>query len=98
MGTLQVTQKLANHVASSMEIELTDELVHQVKRVFLDFVCSAITGSNTEVSKIVYDTVYRLEGEGEYNVIGYEKGLSLTNAAFLEIAAQKNINVIQAFP
>lgn len=83
MKNVQVTQRLANHVASVMGMQLNDELVHQVKRVFLDYICTAITGSDTEVSRLVYHSIQEIEGEGKYNVIGHEKGLSITNAAFI---------------
>ncbi len=80
---IKATEKLAAHVVNARDISLDKELTQQVKKVFLDYLCSAITGSKTEVSRLVYQYLLESEGPGEYNVIGHEKGLSKTNAAFI---------------
>ncbi|MEQ2525877.1 MmgE/PrpD family protein [Robertmurraya yapensis] len=79
----KVTEELAEYVADSINLVLHEELVHQVKRVILDYFCCAITGSKTAVSNQVFQTLLNLDGEGDYNAIGYEKGLSKTNAVFI---------------
>lgn len=80
---VNATEKLAAHVVNAKNINLDKELTQQVKKVLLDFLCSAITGSKTEVSKLVYQYMLESEGAGEFNSIGYEKGLSKANAAFI---------------
>lgn len=79
----QITEKLARHVEASDEIKLNDELTNQIKRVYLDYVCCSILGSSTNVSNLAYQTILSLEGEGEYNVIGYKQRLSKASAAFI---------------
>lgn len=78
-----ITERLAAHVANYRNIQLDESLVHQVKRTCLDYVCAAITGSNTEVSRLVYEYLIESEGRGTTNIIGYPSGLSKGNAAFL---------------
>ena len=78
-----ITEILASHVANSKNIQLADELVHQVKRACLDYLCAAITGSNTEVSRLVYEYLIESEERGTTNTIGYQMGLSKGNAAFI---------------
>lgn len=77
------TEKLAAHVVNAKNMYLDNELTQQVKKVLLDFLCSAITGSKTEVSKLVYQYLLESEGTSEFNIIGYDKGLSKANAAFI---------------
>lgn len=78
-----ITEKLAAHVDNFRNIQLYENLVHQVKRTCLDYVCSAITGSNTEVSRLVYEYLIESGERGTTNIIGYQSGLSKGNAAFL---------------
>lgn len=78
-----MTEELANHVANYKKMTLTEDILQQVKRVLLDYFCCAITGSQTVVSKQVFQTLLELEGEGDYHVIGHKKKLSKTNAAFI---------------
>ncbi len=83
MNDSRVTEILANHVSNAMEIQLDDLLINQVKKVYLDYLCSAITGSDTDVGKLVYKSLLEVEGEGNCNIIAQDKGLSKTNAAFV---------------
>ena len=78
-----ITERLASHVANYGNIQLDEGLVHQVKRTCLDYVCAAITGANTEVSRLIYEYLIESEGRGTTNIIGYQSGLSKGNAAFL---------------
>jgi 2-methylcitrate dehydratase PrpD len=78
-----ITERLAAHVANFRNIQLDEGLVHQVKRTCLDYVCAAITGSKTEVSRLVYEYLIESEGKGTTNIIGYQLGLSKGNAAFI---------------
>ncbi|MBK5502794.1 MmgE/PrpD family protein [Peribacillus sp. TH14] len=78
-----ITERLAAHVANFRNIQLDELLVNQVKRTCLDYVCAAITGSNTEVSRLVYEYLLESEGRGTTNIIGRQTGLSKGNAAFL---------------
>ncbi|MEH6946132.1 MmgE/PrpD family protein [Bacillus sp. JJ634] len=78
-----ITERLAAHVANVRNVQLDEGVVHQVKRTCLDYLCAAITGSNTEVSRLVYEYLIASEGRGTTNLIGYHLGLSKGNAAFL---------------
>ncbi|UOF91152.1 MmgE/PrpD family protein [Fodinisporobacter ferrooxydans] len=80
---LDLTKILAEHVDMFHRIQLPSPVIHQVKRVLLDYLCAAVTGSQTEVSRLLYAYLLETEGEGEFRTIGFEKGLSKTNSAFL---------------
>ena len=79
----KVTERLAVHAANTKNMKLDSELIHQVKKACLDYLCAAITGSNTKVSRLVYEYFLESEEKGTTNLIGYETGLSKANAAFL---------------
>ena len=78
-----ITERLAAHAANVKNMKLDSELIHQVKRACLDYLCAVITGSNTEVSRLVYEYFLESEEKGTTNLIGYKTGLSKANAAFL---------------
>ncbi|MFD1414489.1 MmgE/PrpD family protein [Oceanobacillus jeddahense] len=93
MDDTQVTQKLAYLVSSAKDIQLDEELISQVKKVYLDYLGSAIAGSHTDVSKLVYNTILKMEGESSYNVLGFEKGLSISNAAFINGTSSHSLDI-----
>jgi 2-methylcitrate dehydratase PrpD len=80
---MNFTNKLAEHVESIGHMQLSPELVAQVKRALLDYCCVAYAGSVTEVSQTLYRYLKENEGGGAYNAIGYDERFSVANAAFL---------------
>ncbi|MDQ0185337.1 MmgE/PrpD family protein [Cytobacillus kochii] len=78
-----VTEKLANYVESYSNLRVNSNVIHQVKRVILDYICCAISGASSPVSKLVYQTILDSEGGGNFYVIGNVKKLSKSNAAFV---------------
>ena len=80
---IEATQVLARFVTTFSKYKLSQKDYEKVGHILLDYYCAAITGAQTETSKLVYKYLLEVEGEGNINVIGGKRGLSVANAAFV---------------
>lgn len=79
----QYTNELVDFILEFKKTKLKQEDIYQVKRAVLDFYCAAITGSQTDVSRRLYNYLTMQDGCEKVNVVGFEKKMSMENAAFL---------------
>ncbi|OUM90391.1 MAG: hypothetical protein BAA01_16245 [Bacillus thermozeamaize] len=78
-----ITASLAKRVSQLSFEKLPEEVVHQFKRAFLDYLTAAITGTQSEVTRNVLDYLKDVDKTATCTVIGTEHKLSALNAAFV---------------
>lgn len=77
----EVSDVLARYVSTLKYFDLPSQVVQDFKRALLDYLCSAVTGSQTEVSKGVLNYLKEIDHSPVASVIGSETRLSPLNAA-----------------
>jgi len=77
-----IAEELAAFVKKTDFDALPDEVVHEMKRVFLDSIGCAINGLSTERGSIAIELARRLGGPSESTIIGTSAKVSCVNAAF----------------
>lgn len=80
---MELTLELAAWIAGARFEALPASVVHQARRMILDYLCAALAGSTTPVSRGVLEYLAASEGEGGATVIGAERRLSPASAAFV---------------
>lgn len=76
-------ESLKNFVTMVQYSDLPDEVIHEIKRLFLDSIGCAIAGLKTERGKIAVNFAGKLGGTPESTIIGTNNKVSCTNAAFV---------------
>ncbi|ARK29973.1 MmgE/PrpD family protein [Halalkalibacter krulwichiae] len=79
---MSFTHRIAEFSVGLKDQDITEEVREQIKKVYLDYLTAAISGSQTEVGKKVYEYYSEL-GKGESTVLGQDTGLNYHNAAFV---------------
>jgi len=82
-GQREVTRLLARHVAQTAFEDLSERAVHSFKRALLDYLTSAITGSQEPVSRQILEYLTSVDESRTAAVIGNPHRLSVLNAALL---------------
>jgi 2-methylcitrate dehydratase PrpD len=77
------TRRLARHVADTAFEDLSVGAVHSFKRALLDYLTSAITGSQEPVSRQILEYLTSIDESRTAAVVGNPHRLSVLNAAFL---------------
>jgi 2-methylcitrate dehydratase PrpD len=77
-----ITESLVSFITQARFSDLTDDVVHETKRVLLDSVGCAIGGLTIEMGKIAVRLARRLGGPRESTIIGTGDKVSCVNAAF----------------
>jgi 2-methylcitrate dehydratase PrpD len=77
------TRRLARHIADTAFEDLSVGAVHSFKRALLDYLTSAITGSQEPVSRQILEYLTSIDESRTAAVIGNPHRLSVLNAAFL---------------
>jgi 2-methylcitrate dehydratase PrpD len=80
---MELTRTLAQWVADLRFGALPEAVVHQVRRTILDYLCAALAGSTTAVSRGVLDYFAAGETGGRATIVGSERRLSPASAAFV---------------
>ena len=79
----QATRILARHVAGTRFEDLNARAVHSFKRTLLDYLTTALTGSQEPVSREMLDYLASVDASKTSAVIGSSQRLSVLNAALL---------------
>ncbi|MCC6532088.1 MAG: MmgE/PrpD family protein [Burkholderiales bacterium] len=77
------TRRLARHVAATGCGDLSERAVHSFKRALIDYLTSAITGSQEPVSRQMLEYLSSVDESRAAAVIGSSARLSVLNAALL---------------
>ena len=77
------TRRLARHVAHTVFDDLSAHTVHSFKRALLDYLTSAITGSQEPVSRQMREYLASVDESRTAAVVGDAHRLSVLNAALL---------------
>lgn len=77
------TRRLARHVAATRYEDLPERAIHGFKRCLLDYVTTALTGSQEPVSRHMLDYLASVDESRTCAVIGSAARLSVMNAALL---------------
>jgi 2-methylcitrate dehydratase PrpD len=80
---LNFTERMADFTVKMRDLELSEELTEQFKKVFLDYLCAAITGSQTEVGRKIFQYFQGFDGNQMSTILGHSVKLSHVNAAFV---------------
>lgn len=75
-------ERLSSFATRTQFSDLPDEVVHEMKRVFMDSIGCAIIGLATEKGKIAVELARQLGGVRESTIIGIDDKVSSANAAF----------------
>jgi 2-methylcitrate dehydratase PrpD len=78
-----VTRRLAVHVAGTRYEDLTEKAVHSFKRALLDYLASAITGSQEPVAQQMLEYLTSVDESRTAAVVGARERLSVLNAALV---------------
>lgn len=73
--------------------DLPEEVVHQAKRVILDYVAATLVGSTSEPARIVQEYLHETEAAGSATVIGTALRLTPPNAALANGTAAHGLEV-----
>jgi 2-methylcitrate dehydratase PrpD len=88
-----LTGVLAEWAASLTYDDLPDEVVHQAKRVILDYIAATVVGSTSDPAGIVRRYVSEMEGSGPSSVLGTDLRFSPANAALANGTAAHGLEV-----
>jgi 2-methylcitrate dehydratase PrpD len=77
------TRRLARHIAQTTYDDLNGRTVHSFKRALLDYLTSAITGSQEPVARQMLEYLTSVDESRSAAVVGNPHRLSLLNAALL---------------
>ncbi|MFW8565054.1 MmgE/PrpD family protein [Orrella sp. 11846] len=80
---ISLTQDLARWASELQFKDLPDDVIHQVKRLVLDYYCAVIAGSTTSTSRVVREYFCESEASGIASIVGTPFGISAANAAFV---------------
>lgn len=88
-----MTMILAEWAGNLTFDDLPDEVVHQAKRVVLDYVAATLVGSTSEPARIVQGFLDETEGTGAATVLGTGLKLTPANAAIANGTAAHGLEV-----
>ena len=88
-----VTRELAHWAARLRYQDLPPEVIHQVKRLTLDYYCAVIAGSTTPTSRAAQAYFGSAEGAGNASVVGTPVKLSTHSAAFVNGTAAHGLEL-----
>lgn len=80
---VNLTTNIVNFVKKASELELNEELIEQVKKSYLDFLCVTIAGSQSEVSQQLFQYLKTTYEGNNASALGYNERLIHTHAAFI---------------
>jgi len=79
----EATRRLANHVAATGYQDLPENAVHAFKRTLLDYLATAITGSQEPVPRLMLEYLVSTDATRTATIVGSRERLSVMNAALL---------------
>jgi 2-methylcitrate dehydratase PrpD len=88
-----MTMILARWAGELTFADLPAEVVHQAKRVILDYVAATLVGATSGPARIVQDYLAETEGEGSATVLGTSLKLTPPNAALANGTAAHGLEV-----
>ncbi|MGE7778885.1 MmgE/PrpD family protein [Peribacillus sp. NPDC097264] len=80
---MEITNKITDIILNSQEREYSPDVTQQFKRAFMDYICSAITGSSEPAAQQLFNYLSSIEKGGDCTVIGHSSKLSPPSAAFI---------------
>lgn len=88
-----ITRELAHWAASLKYQDLPEQVVHQVKRLTLDYYCAVIAGSTTPTSRAAQSYFSEAETGSAAGVVGTSIRLSTHSAAFVNGTAAHGLEL-----
>lgn len=79
---MSFTNKIANFINEMKDVDLDQDLTQQFKKVYLDYLCAVISGSQTKVGKNVFQ-YFKYFGGNSSTLLGYDAKLDHLHAAFV---------------
>lgn len=80
---MNFTEQLAFFILSMHEKKLDEDLYTEFKKLYLDYLCASLLGSQTEVGRKVFDYYHEFDKSEVASVFGHSTRLSHINAAFV---------------
>jgi 2-methylcitrate dehydratase PrpD len=93
MNMTGMTRTITRFAADLSYRDLPDNVVHHAKRVILDYLAAAFSGSMTDTARIVQGYLRQTSGPGPAAVLGTDLSLSASNAAFANGTAAHGLEV-----